>query len=66
MIARLLMWRIVIARNHGSGRYTDQALAPVHDGEDARLDLLTKTTGALAAVEHVKKVARLTGSESIV
>jgi hypothetical protein len=66
VIARLLMWRIAIARNHDAGRYTDQALAPVHDGEDASLDLLTKTTGALAAVQHVKKVARLTRSESIV
>jgi hypothetical protein len=66
LIVRLLIWRIAIARNHDAGRYTDQALAPVHDGEDARLDLLTKTTGALAAVEHVKKVARLIGSESIV
>jgi hypothetical protein len=66
VIARLLTWRIAIAANRGAGRYTDQALAPVHDDEDTRLDLLTKTTGALTAVEHVRKVARLTGSASIV
>ena len=38
----------------------DQALTPVSDNEEATFDLLTKTTGALAAVEHVKKVNELT------
>ena len=38
----------------------DQALTPVSDNEDATFDLLTKTTGALAAVAHVKKVGELT------
>ena len=41
--------------------YMDQALTPVGDDEDETLDLLTKTTGARAAVAHVKKVAELTG-----
>ena len=35
----------------------DQALTPVDDDDDATLDLLTKTTGATAALAHVKKVA---------
>jgi hypothetical protein len=28
---------------------------------DATLDLLTKTTGAVAAIAHVRKIAALTG-----
>jgi hypothetical protein len=35
---------------------------PVADDDDATLDLLTKTTGAVAAVAHIKKVAGLTGA----
>jgi hypothetical protein len=38
----------------------DQALTPVSDDGDETLDLLTKTTGARAAVAHVKKIAELT------
>ena len=34
---------------------------PVADDEEITLDLLTKTTGASAAVAHLKKVAELTG-----
>jgi hypothetical protein len=40
----------------------DQALTAVDDGDDATLDLLTKTTGASAAIAHVRKVAALTGA----
>jgi len=40
--------------------YMDQALTPVDDDGDETLDLLTKTTGARAAVAHVKKIAELT------
>ena len=40
----------------------DQSLTPVADDEDATLDLLTKTTGAVAAVAHMRKVAQLTGT----
>jgi hypothetical protein len=36
------------------------ALTPVVDEDDATLDLLTKTTGAKAAIDHLKKVAALT------
>jgi hypothetical protein len=38
----------------------DQALSPVADDEAETFDLLTKTTGARAAVAHVRKVAELT------
>jgi hypothetical protein len=38
----------------------DPALAPVGDDNDATLDLLTKTTGASAAIAHIRKVAELT------
>jgi hypothetical protein len=39
--------------------YSDVALTPVVD-DDAGLDLLTKTSGAQAAIAHIKKVAALT------
>ena len=42
--------------------YMDQALTPVGDDDDETLDLLTKTTGARAAVAHIKKIARLIGA----
>jgi hypothetical protein len=34
----------------------------VDDEDDATLDLLTKTTGAAAALAHIKKVATLTSA----
>ena len=41
--------------------YMDQALTPVrNDEEEEALDLLTKTGGAQAAIDHQKKVERLT------
>jgi len=43
----------------------DQALSPVRDDDDDTLDLLTRTTGAGAAVAHIRKVAELTGSSAI-
>jgi hypothetical protein len=46
----------------GAHNYMDQALTPVSDDGDETLDLLTKTTGARAAVAHVKKIARLTSA----
>ena len=60
-IVRLLIWQTAIMYSPGARNYMDQALAPVSDNEDETLDLLTKTTGALAAVAHVKKIAKLTG-----
>ena len=60
-IVRLLIWQTAIMYSPGARNYMDQALTPVSDDEDETLDLLTKTTGALAAVAHVKKIAKLTG-----
>jgi len=60
-IIRLLIWQTAIAHGPGAHNYMDQALTPVSDDEDETLDLFTKTTGARAAVAHVKKIAELTG-----
>jgi hypothetical protein len=38
----------------------DQALTPVRDDDEETLDLLTKTTGAKAAIAHLKRVDELT------
>jgi hypothetical protein len=59
-IARLAATRIAIERDPHAGAYMDQALSPVADDEAETFDLLTKTTGARAAVAHVRKVAELT------
>jgi radical SAM superfamily enzyme YgiQ (UPF0313 family) len=40
--------------------YSDAALIPVANGGEEGLDLLTKTAGAKAAIDHFKKVAALT------
>jgi hypothetical protein len=60
-IGWLLVWKTIIARSPDAQGYMDQALTPVRDDEDKTFDLLTKTSGAYAAVAHVKKVAELTG-----
>jgi len=59
-IAWMIWTKIAIARDPDAENYTDAALTPVQDDDDATLDLLTKTTGSLDAVAHIKKVARLT------
>jgi len=51
-----------IARDPDALAYMDQALMPVRDDEEATLDLLTKTTGAAAAIAHARKVAGLAGA----
>ena len=61
-IARLLVLRFVIMRDPGARTYQDTALTPVGDDEEMTLNLLTNTTGAHAAVTHLKKIARLTGA----
>jgi len=63
---RLLMWKTLIAYGPGAGAYKDQALAPVNDDDDEILDLFTKTSGARAAVAHVKKIAALTGTPATI
>jgi radical SAM superfamily enzyme YgiQ (UPF0313 family) len=62
MIIRLVLVKMSIARDPNASAYIDPALTPVDDDNDATLDLLTKTTGAGAAVAHLRKVAELTGA----
>ena len=62
LIGRLVVMKLAIDRDPDARSYMDEALTPVNDEEDASLDLLTKTTGAAAAVAHIKKVAALTGA----
>jgi len=58
--ARLMLARLAIARDPAFADYMDTALTPVRDDDDATLDLLTKTTGGLAAVARLKRVAAVT------
>jgi len=51
-----------IVRHPAARTYKDTALTPVSDDEETTLDLLTSTTGAHAAVTHLKKIDRLTGA----
>jgi hypothetical protein len=64
-LARLTVWQTAIKRDPRSRGYMDQALMPVGEDEDETLDLLTKTTGALAAVSHIKKVEELTHARAV-
>jgi radical SAM superfamily enzyme YgiQ (UPF0313 family) len=57
-IGRLLLWKMAIARDPNARAYMDQALTPVRDDEDVTLDLLTKTSGARAAVAHTSRKSR--------
>jgi radical SAM superfamily enzyme YgiQ (UPF0313 family) len=61
-IARLVLTKLAIDRDPHAKSYMDEALAPVHEDGDVRLDLLTKTTGATAALAHIRKVALLTAA----
>jgi hypothetical protein len=49
-----------IERDPNRRSYMDIALTPRSAGDEGVLDLLTKTAGAKAAIDHVKKVAALT------
>jgi hypothetical protein len=60
VIAKLAFWSWRIARDPKTRHYTDLALTPVRDDEEQTLDLVTKTAGGKAAVEHVKKVHDIT------
>jgi hypothetical protein len=59
VIASLVWSALVIANSSASKSYTDEALVPVSDDDDEKLDLLTKTTGAAAAVHHIRHVAEI-------
>lgn len=37
---------------------------PVANDDDEKLDLFTKTDGGIAAVNHIKKIAKLTRANS--
>jgi hypothetical protein len=65
MIVRLIILKMSIARDPHARAYMDAALAPVGDDNDATLDLMTKTTGAGAAIAHIRKVAELTGASLV-
>ena len=65
VIARLVLVKMSIARDPQALAYMDSALTPVGDDNDATLDLLTKTTGAGAALAHIRKVAVLTGAQAV-
>jgi radical SAM family protein len=55
-----------ILRDPDYRNYTDLALTPVRDDDDeSTLDLLTKTTGAKAAIDHQNKVKELTRSGAV-
>jgi hypothetical protein len=65
--ARTVLWVMSakrrILRDPDYRNYTDRALTPVGDDDDEmKLDLLTKTTGAKAAIDHQNKVKELTRS----
>jgi hypothetical protein len=62
VIVRLVALKMRIARDPKASAYMDSALTPVSDDNDAMLDLLTKTTGAGAAIAHSRKVAALTAA----
>ncbi|APO68507.1 radical SAM domain-containing protein [Rhizobium gallicum] len=59
-ILRMSATAFLIKRNPASKNYMDQALTPVDDSEEEKLDLFTKTAGGTAAVTHVRKIAQLT------
>ena len=68
--ARTVAWVLSakrrILRDPDYRNYTDRALTPVQDDDDEmKLDLLTKTTGAKAAIDHQNKVKELTRSAAI-
>jgi Radical SAM superfamily len=63
---RLLWWKILIDLDPEAPNYMDSALTPVDEHGDESLELLTKTTGGLAAVAHIKKVAELTGADRVI
>ncbi|PKA41324.1 radical SAM protein [Rhizobium sullae] len=60
VILRMSATAFLIKRSPASKYYMDQALTPVDDSEEEKLDLFTKTAGGTAAVTHVRKIHQLT------
>ena len=62
--ARTILWVLSvkrrILRDPDYRNYTDRALTPGQDDDELKLDLLTKTTGAKAAIDHQNKIKALT------
>jgi hypothetical protein len=61
LAARLGMTMRRIERDPNRLAYMDQALTPVSDEEEETLALFTHSEAARGAVEHARKVAKLTG-----
>ncbi|CAN7411627.1 radical SAM protein [Phyllobacterium sp. LjRoot231] len=59
-IVRLVSTALFISQSPDSRKYLDRALMAVGADGDEKLDLFTQTTGGSAAVNHMKKIARLT------
>jgi hypothetical protein len=63
-LAKVIWWFVKVKRridaDPARASYLDEALKPDSGDEEATLDLLTKTTGAQAAIAHLKKVHDLT------
>jgi hypothetical protein len=62
LAARLIALNIAIRRDPTARAYTDVALTPIAEDGDDSLDLFNKTTGAAAAVAHLRRVARITAA----
>jgi radical SAM superfamily enzyme YgiQ (UPF0313 family) len=60
LIVHLVLVARAITRDANAHNYMDKALTPVDEDDDDALDLMTMTTGARAAVAHVRKIAELT------
>ncbi|MFO1061143.1 MAG: radical SAM protein [Dongiaceae bacterium] len=58
-LARLGLLALRVARSGDAAVYTDRALMPEGEDEPGTLDLLTRTTGAAAAVAHRRKIEAL-------
>jgi hypothetical protein len=63
-VIKIVWWMLAtkrrIERDPNRFAYRDQALTPVHDDDEETFDFLTKTAGAKAAIDHLKKVHELT------
>ena len=59
---RLLARMYRINRDPNRLAYSDLALTPVVDEDEASYDYMTKTTGAKASIDHIRKIAQLTHS----
>jgi hypothetical protein len=63
-IAKTVWWILglkrEVMRDPAHRAYMDRALTPVREDDEITLDLLTKTSGVREALDHQRKVARLT------